>query len=122
MPLFWTDSIVVSYADVDAAKRWWIKAFGCKEVEVPEDWDEPLPSDVALMFPGSETATVLISSRAEGGASSDHPMVFAGKLKKAYEQLRGRGISAGAIREEGGTELFEVHDLEGNVIEICKEP
>ena len=39
MPMFWgLDSIVMSYADVNAAKRWWITAFDCKEVKVPADW------------------------------------------------------------------------------------
>lgn len=122
MPLFWTESVVLSYSDVNAAKRWWATAFECKEVPVPPDWDEPLPSDVALKFPGNETPTVLLSSRSEGGEPSEHPIIFTGKVKKAYEHLRGRGVATGAIHEEWGSEIFEITDPEGHVIEICKEP
>ena len=57
MPLFWTDPIVMSYSDVNAAKQWWITAFDCKQVPVPEDWDEPLPSDVALKLSGDDFPT-----------------------------------------------------------------
>ena len=123
MRLFWTDSIVLSYSDVAAAKKWWITAFDCREVEVPQDWDDPLPADVALRFPGSEEPTILLSSRSEGREPCEHPVVFTGRLEKAYEHLRVRGlVAAGAIHEEWGTELFKITDSEGNAIEICKEP
>lgn len=122
MSLFWTDSIVLSYSDVSAAKQWWTAAFDCKEVAVPPDWDEPLPSDVALRFPGDEAPAVLLSSRSEGRAPSEHPIVFTGNVKKAHEHLRRRGVATAAIHEEGGTALFEIRDPEGNVIEICTEP
>lgn len=122
MPLFWADSIVMSYCDVNAAKQWWIAAFDCKQVPVPEDWDEPLPSDVALKFSGDDVPRVLLSSRSKGREPSGHPIIFTGKVKKAHELLRSHGILAGAIHEDGGTELFEISDPEGNVIEVCKEP
>src|SRR5262245_48003610 len=123
MPLFWTDSIVLCYADVANAKSWWITAFDCKEVKVPSDWDDSLPSDVALKFPGSDQPTILLSSRSEGRESSEHPMVFTSKVQKAYQHLLGRGVTAkGPVHGESGTELFEITDTEGNVIEICKEP
>ena len=48
MVLFRTDSVTLSYSDVEAAKRWWVNAFDCKQVKVPPEWDNPLPSDVAL--------------------------------------------------------------------------
>jgi hypothetical protein len=122
MPLFWTDSIVMSYSDVNAAKQWWITAFDCKQVPVPDDWDEPLPSDIAPQFSGDDVPRVLLSSRSEGREPSGHPSIFTGKLKKAYDHLRNCGILAGAIHADGGTELFEISDPEGNVIEVCKEP
>ena len=47
MGLFHIDSVALYYSNVEAAKRWWMDAFGCKVVKVPPDWDNPLPSDVA---------------------------------------------------------------------------
>jgi hypothetical protein len=94
---------------------------------VPADWDCSLPSDVALTLPGEDVPMILLSDWAEirqAGyeRSNGRPVIFCSKLKKAHEYLRGRGAAAGPIQEGGGTEFFEVHDPEGNVIEVCKEP
>jgi hypothetical protein len=91
VPLFWTDSIVLSYSDVVAAKKWRGMAFDWKEVMIPPDWDDPLPSHVVLNLPGSEAPTVLLSSRSEGRRPSEHPIIFTSKVKKAYEHLRAAG-------------------------------
>jgi len=73
MPLFYTDSVTLSYADVEAAKRWWTGVFDCKVMSAPSDWDCPLPSDVALQLQGHDTPTILLSSRTEMGASRFRP-------------------------------------------------
>jgi hypothetical protein len=65
MPLFYTDSITLTYSDVEGAMRWWVNAFGCKVAKVPQDWDCQLPSDVALQLPGHEEPTILLSKKSE---------------------------------------------------------
>ena len=127
MALFWTDSLALCCSDVAACKKWWMECFDCKLARVPADWDCVLPSDVALTLPGYDVPTILLSSWAEvRGAgyerSNDHPIVFCGKLKKAHAHLQDRGAAPGPIQNAGGTEFFEVRDLEGNVVEICGEP
>lgn len=127
MALFSADSIVICCSNIEAARRWWIEVFDCKPVKVPADWDEPLPSDVALKLPGYDEPTILLNDRAEvqqaGLASAtERPILFCNKLKKAHEYLEGRGASPGPIQDGGGTQFFEIRDLEGNIVEICKEP
>jgi len=128
MSLFRTDSVALSYSNIEEAKRWWISAFDCKQVKVPPDWDNQLPSDVALKMVGDSEPTILLSNRAEvtqagfDRSASTVPVIFSDKLKKAYEHLTRRGVLAGPIQSDGETEFFEVRDSEGNVIEICKEP
>jgi catechol 2,3-dioxygenase-like lactoylglutathione lyase family enzyme len=125
--LFHTDSVTLSYSDVEAAKRWWISAFDCKQVKVPPDWDNSLPSDVALSLPGDREATILLSDRAEvkqagfDRSSTVVPVIFSGKLKRAHDQLSSRGVIPGPIQGDSETQFFEVRDPEGNVIEICEE-
>ena len=125
MALFWTDSIVLCYSNVDAAKQWWIDAFDCKQAKLP-GWDNPLPSDVALKLPGDDEPRILLSDRAEvqeaGLEPPTHPIIFCNKLQKGYEYLLGRGVVSGPIQDGGDTQFFEIHDAEGNVVEICKEP
>ena len=128
MALFHTDSVVLCYSNIEAAKRWWIDAFDCKQVNVPADWDNPLPSDVALKLPGDSEATILLNDRAEAEqagfdrSSSVVPVIFSDKLTKAHEHLSSRGVLAAPIQGDSDTQFFEVRDIEGNVIEICKEP
>jgi hypothetical protein len=65
MGLFRTHSVALSYSNVEAAQQWWIDTFGCKVVRVPQDWDNPLPSDVALTLPGDSEPTILLSAQSE---------------------------------------------------------
>jgi hypothetical protein len=128
MALFRTDLVSLCYSNVEAAKQWWVNAFDCKQVTVPPDWDNALPSDVALELPGDNVPTVLLSNRAEAKqagfdrSSTVVPVIFSDKLKKAHQHLSSRGVLAGPIQGDGDTPFFEVRDTEGNVIEICKEP
>ncbi len=128
MALFRTDSVCLSYSNVELAKQWWFTAFECEQVKVPSDWDNPLPSDVALKLPGDSQATVLLSDQAElaqagfDRSSPTVPVIFSDKLKKAHDLLSNRGIAASRIQGDGESEFFEVRDIEGHVIEICKEP
>jgi len=128
MGLFRADSVVFSYSNVEAAKQWWIDTFGCKVVRVPQDWDNPLPSDVALTLPGDSEPTILLSAQSEvAQARFDRPSpvatsIFCDKLKKAHEHLSSRGVLAGPIQDGGDMQLFEIRDPEGHLIEICKEP
>ncbi len=128
MSLFRTDSIAFVYSSVENAKQWWVRAFDCKQVKVPTDWDSPLPSDVALKLPGDSEPTILLSDRAEveqagfDRSSAVVPIIFTDKLKKAHEQLSDRGVLSGPIQDGGDTHFFEIRDPEGNVIEISEEP
>jgi len=127
MGLFHTDSVALSYANVEAAKQWWIDVFDCKVARVPQDWDSPLPSDVALALPGDSEPTILLSAQSEvEQAHFDRPspvstVLFCDKLKKAHEHLSSRSVLTGPIEDGGDMQFFEIRDTEGHLIEICKE-
>jgi len=128
MGLYRADSVALSYSNVEAAKQWWIDTFGCKVVRVPQDWDNPLPSDVALTLPGDSEPTILLSAQSEvaqAGFQRPSPVatsIFCEKLKKAHEQLSSRGVLAEPIQDGGDMQFFEIRDPEGHLIEVCKEP
>jgi hypothetical protein len=128
MGLFHTDFVALNYSNVEAAKQWWIDTFGCKVVRVPQDWDNPLPSDVALTLPSDGEPTILLSSQSEvDQAHFDRPppvttVIFCDKLKKGHERLLSRGVLAGPIQDGGDMQFFEIRDTEGHLIQICKEP
>lgn len=127
MGMFFVDSASLDCTSVDTAKQWWIRMFDCRAVTPPEDWDDPLPSDVALIMPGEEEPTILLtkaSERRQAGLapSPERPIVFCRKAKKAHSFLERKGANPGPIEEQGGAKFFEIRDPEGTVIEICEEP
>jgi hypothetical protein len=65
MALFYTEFLSLTCSDVQAAKRWWLAAFDCKETKVPADWDDPLPSDVALKLPENDDSDILLRDKTE---------------------------------------------------------
>ena len=79
---------------------------------MPPDWDDPLPSDVALKFPGDSAPMILLSAQAEverAGFDRASPVVsviFCDKRKKAYVQFSSRGILAGPIEDSGELQFF----------------
>lgn len=127
MALFWADSIVLYYADVEAAKHWWINTFDCSQPRTHPDWDIPLPSDVALILSGAAEPTVLLCSRSEAQEKgltprAIVPVIFCKKIEKVHELLQSRGVFAGPIQADSETKFFSIRDPEGNEIEVCKEP
>jgi len=127
MAQFWTDSVIIYCSNVEASKQWWIEVFECKPAKVPANWDDPLPSDVALKLPGEAEPVILLSDSVERQQarltmSAERPILFCRKIQRAHEYLESKGASPGPILDGGGTEFFEVRDPEGNVIEICREP
>jgi hypothetical protein len=121
------DSVSLAYSNLAMAKEWWVQAFDCQQVKVPDYWDDPLPSDVALKFRGEDEPTISLSDKSEARAKHMQPMstvpiIYSDKIKKAHEYISTRGVLPGPLQDGGNSEFFEVRDLEGNTIEICEEP
>jgi hypothetical protein len=95
MSLFHTDYCVIAYVDLETARRWWINIFGCKQVKVPDAWDDSMPEDVALRLPGAETATILIC-RAPARAEQ-RPILFTSNIGRARTHLVNQGIKVGSF-------------------------
>ena len=124
---FYTDSLVLTYTHVEAAKQWWIDTFDCKVAKVPAEWDNPLPSDVALKFSHDKEPTILLCAQSEvEQAKFDRPSpvvstIFCDNLKKAHERLSTSGIFVGPMQDGGDMQYFEIRDIEEHLIQVCKE-
>ena len=126
MARFSVDSLVMCYSNVEVAKHWWIEKFECKQTEVPANWDDPLPSDVALRLPGDDEPTILLCDQREvrdAGLerTNQHPLLFSRRLEKARERLISKGSVPGVIQDAGGKQFFLVQDPDGNMVEVCEE-
>ncbi len=119
-PTYFEQTLNISYADVGAAKQWWADVFGCEQTAMP-DWDDVQPEDVAMKFAGAEEPTIcLTQASADARPENERQLVWTASLKAALEDLREHGAKPGPI-QEGRVRSFEIHDPEGNLIEICEE-
>jgi catechol 2,3-dioxygenase-like lactoylglutathione lyase family enzyme len=104
--------------DIAAAAAWYTEKLGLRKIDVEMDEGEGC---VALGFSKDEYALTL----GPPGKPTDEltPLLYASNVKKAREFLSARGVNVGEIQQDRqGTHLFEMRDLEGNVIEICEVP
>jgi hypothetical protein len=121
---FNTDSLALTYSNIEAAKQWWIETFDCQVAEIPEDWDNTLPSDVALKFP---RRTILLSARAEvDQAKFDRPTpvvstTYCDELEKGHELLSTRALLVGPIQDGGDMQFFEIRDTARHLIQVRNE-
>ena len=94
---FWTESLVLWYANVRAARDWWITTFDCEEATEKPDWDDLLPSDVALILDGLDPSVLLRDRNDAKRDGSDeptsHPLLFCSKIEKAHDFFRLRGAA-----------------------------
>jgi len=107
MALFSTDSIALFYSNVEAAKRWWVETFDCKQSKRKHGcWLPPLRC----------------STNATGFRRAQH------FFKRPHSSTAGcsggaRGPSHSLLQQDQeSSQFFEIRDPEGNCIEICKEP
>ena len=64
--------------------------------------------------------SITLTTKTEG---TDKALIlFAKSIRKMKEVLSARGIAVGAIEQDRqGTRYFEIHDPEGNAIEVVEE-
>lgn len=108
----------VGVRDIPAATAWYIEKLGLHKIDVEQD---DCPECITLAFSMDEYAITLGSP----GRPTDEltPMLYTTNVRKAREFLSARGVRVGEIQQDRqGTHYFEMHDLEGNVIEITEEP
>jgi len=111
------------YANPQVAARWWMDKFDATRVEIL-DWDDPLPGDTALSSPNG--LGIMFSSLSEvreaklGRVTDLHPIIECNDIDVALSYFKERGIVPGAIQEGRDMRYFEIHDIEGNAIEIIQ--
>jgi catechol 2,3-dioxygenase-like lactoylglutathione lyase family enzyme len=108
----------VGVRDLAAAASWYKERLALREVNVEMDDGEGC---IALGFSNEEYIIALGPT----GRPTDElrPLLYTSNIKKAREFLKSRGAGPSEIEKDAqGTAYFEIHDPEGNVIEICEEP
>lgn len=124
-PFYLGDNFAVEVLNLDAAHVWYKENLGLRDAPKDREDDSGRPF-VDLQLDG----TLVTLVEAELGAPDlqkrrldTRPIFFTKNVQKAHEWMRERGISVGPVSSDsGGNQLFQFQDLDGNSIEVCKEP
>lgn len=122
-PLRIPESFSVRVSNLANARQWYVEKLGFREgpKDIPDDSGSPF---VALQLREGEFITLVeIPKPTEKVYGDVAPIFFASNLAKAQRWLSDRGVATEPIEEDsGGNPLFHFQDLEGNRLEVCKEP
>jgi catechol 2,3-dioxygenase-like lactoylglutathione lyase family enzyme len=118
---YFGDNISVGVRDLDRAVDWYHDKLGLRLTSLKsEDFDaflsfgekDEIGLALVVIPPGETKANI------EG-----HPILFTKRIEAAYEDFSSRGVSVEPIQSDsGGNRFFHFRDLEGNAIEVCREP
>jgi hypothetical protein len=111
------DSMYVGVVDVAAASAWYIDKLGFQQVVLDDE-----EGCMALAFSQNDMTAITLGPRGRP-ADGTTPMLYASNVERAREKLISRGVNVGPIEEDlQGTHYFMIRDLDGNPVEITKEP
>jgi catechol 2,3-dioxygenase-like lactoylglutathione lyase family enzyme len=111
-----TGWIVVAVRNLETAAAWYKQKLELPESREIEDDDSP---GLELSTRHQEIKVLLFA----GTDYPDRPILDTRSAAKAREWLLARGVEVGPVKTDiQGTHFIEMHDLEGNMIEICEEP
>ncbi len=104
--------------DVDSAAQWYVDKLGLRKAVEASSAESGAMTYKFKEDGKSITLTTKLSYRTE------RPLIlFTKKMGRMQGILSERGVSVGPIeRDRQGTRYFEIHDPEGNAIEVVEEP
>jgi hypothetical protein len=119
MPILYSEGPnYIGVQNLAAATAWYKEKLNLREITIELEDGEDC---IALGFSTGDFALVL----GPAGKPTDEPnaLLFTSNINKARDFLSSRGVNTGEIQQDrAGTRYFEMHDLEGNMIEVSEEP
>ena len=118
---YFGDNITVGVRDLDQAVGWYHDKLGLRLTPLKsEDFDAFLSfgekDEIGL-------ALVVIPLKETKANIAGLPILFTKRIEAAYQDLSSRGVSVEPMQSDsGGNRFFRFRDLEGNAIEVCREP
>ncbi|HLW87833.1 MAG TPA: VOC family protein [Terriglobales bacterium] len=104
--------------NVDSVSPWYVEKLGLRKVVDASRSGEP--GSVAFKFK-EDGKSVTLTTR--GGIGTDAtPILFTKKIGRVRDVLVARGVEVGTVEQDRqGVHYFEIHDPEGNVVEVVEE-
>jgi predicted enzyme related to lactoylglutathione lyase len=110
-------NVRIQVQDLDKVSPWYIEKLGLRKLAATPQSQIDLAT---YRFKEGGNSVVLSAN----GNSQTHkmPILFAKKIEKIKDVLCERGVEVGTIeRDRQGIRYFQIHDPEGNVIEVVED-
>ncbi|MGA8540917.1 MAG: VOC family protein [Terriglobales bacterium] len=110
-------SLRILVRDIDSVMPWYVEKLGLRKL-----------AKAPSQEPGAETFrfkanghSVILTTRS-GFQTGKTPILFAKKIDRMRDVMSARGVDVGAIEQDRqGIHYFQIHDPEGNAIEVVEE-
>ncbi len=110
-------SLRILVRDIDAVSPWYIEKLGLRKLAAASP---PEPSAAIFRFSAGGKSVILTAR--SGFQTGKTPILFAKKIGRMRDVLTARGVAAGMIeRDRQGVHYFQIHDPEGNALEVVEE-
>ena len=110
-------SLRILVRDIDSVTPWYVEKLGLrKSAKAPPQ--EPCAATFRFKADGN---SVILTTRS-GFQTGKTPILFAKKIGIMRDVMSARGVDVGAIEQDRqGIHYFQIHDPEGNAIEVVEE-
>jgi predicted enzyme related to lactoylglutathione lyase len=110
-------SLRILVRDIDSVTPWYVEKLGLRKLaEVP-----PAESSAAIFRFRPDGNSVILTTHS-GFQTGKTPMLFTKKIGRMRDVISARGVEVGAIEQDlQGIHYFDIHDPEGNVIEVVED-
>lgn len=103
--------------DVSVVSPWYVEKLGLQKVT-----EKPGVESGAAIYKFKEDGNSVVLSTSGNFETHKTPIFFSKKISKIKNVLAARGIEVGTIEHDRqGFRYFQIHDPEGNVIEVVEE-
>jgi hypothetical protein len=103
--------------NLDSVLPWYIEKFGFRKVAE----NSQVQSGTATLRFKVDGNSLVLTTR-NGLGTNRTPMLFTKRIDRFRDVLVARGVEVGTVKQDGqGIHYFDIHDPEGNLIEIVEE-
>jgi catechol 2,3-dioxygenase-like lactoylglutathione lyase family enzyme len=110
-------SVRIVVRDVSAVSPWYVEKLGLRKLA-----EKPGGESGAAIYKFKQDGNSVVLSTSRNWETHKTAILFSKKIGRIKDVLAARGIEVGTIEHDRqGIRYFEIHDPEGNVIEVVEE-
>jgi predicted enzyme related to lactoylglutathione lyase len=110
-------SLRIVVRDIDSVSPWYVENLGLRRLAAAP----PAEPSAAIFRFKADGNSIILTTRS-GFQTGRTPILFAKKIDRMRDIISARGVDAGIIeKDRQGIRYFEIHDPEGNAIEVVEE-